>query len=405
MLLIANAVFVSRSGAALDSKLQAIRDAGHPLCLADVAPEPIVPEENAAVYYRRAKDDVRAVSEELNAVYSSENWAHGQLSQEQLQTIQRTMAAYPDLILHLQQAAECSNSQPDVDYEVTFSEFISGSLEHVQAMRAVARYIQARSLLLLAQEDREGALEASILNLRLASHVDSQSVLVTHLVAIAVRGIGLATANQVLRSGPVADSARDALDAELARIDLTEALGQAVIAERGLGLAAFNEFGLGRFWLTRGFANNAKIYYLDVLDSQLVQASQPFHEVLQAGPPAVAKRLSPWNMLADMVLPGIDAARQATERNRATTRCLLAVNALTRLEQEGVQVTSLADLKLPQEKTIDPFTGESLLMKKTPDGWVVYSVGNNLMDDGGQVDDLADFGLGPVPAIPSLQSP
>ena len=42
-------------------------------------------------------------------------------------------------------------------------------------------------------------------------------------------------------------------------------------------------------------------------------------------------------------------------------------------------------------------------MKKRPDGWVVYSVDRNLQDDGGQLDDQADLGLGPVPQLPALE--
>jgi hypothetical protein len=84
-------------------------------------------------------------------------------------------------------------------------------------------------------------------------------------------------------------------------------------------------------------------------------------------------------------------------------RCLRILNAAMRLEHQGVEVTGLQDLKLPEKETIDPFTGKPLLMKKLPEGWVIYSVGKNLKDDGGQVDDLIDFGLGPVPPLPSLQ--
>ena len=40
-------------------------------------------------------------------------------------------------------------------------------------------------------------------------------MLIGHLVAIGCRGISHDVVNRVLRSGPVSDSARDALDAEL----------------------------------------------------------------------------------------------------------------------------------------------------------------------------------------------
>ena len=399
VLLIGNAVFVWRSGAVLESRLQAIRDAGDPVCLADLARDPIPPEDNAAVYYRRAKEDIEAISQELLAVQTSDS----PISREDLQTIEQAMSAYPDVISVVERAGGCSDYYRDTDYGVTFNEFLNGSIEHVGYYRSISRYLRERCLLLTAKGDRDEALRASIFNFQLARHLDREPAIVSHLVAIAVRGIGVGTANRVLRSGPVADSARGALDAELARHDLTESYRHALITERAIGLTAFNELNLGRYWPARGYWNNAKIYYLDVMDSQLALASQPYHQVLQAGPPEVAGSMSPWNALADSVLPAVHAAREATERTRAVIRCLRTLNAITRLEQQGVEVTGLADLKLPEEETTDPFTGKPLLMKKLPDGWVIYSVGNALKDDGGKVDDWSDFGLGPVPPLPSLE--
>jgi hypothetical protein len=257
--------------------------------------------------------------------------------------------------------------------------------------------------MLTAKGERDEALRASILTLQLARHLDREPTIVTYLVATAVRGIGVETANRVLRSGAITDSARDALDAELGLHDLTESYRHALITERAIGLTAFTELNLGQSWPARGFWNNAVIYYLDVMDSQLALAPQPYHQVLQAGAPEVSRPVSPWTALADMVLPSIEATRQATERTRATIQCLRIVEIVTRRQQQGVEVTGLADLKLPEEDITDPFTGKPLLMKKLPEGWVVYSVGNDLDDGGGKLDGRSDFGLGPVSPLPSLK--
>ena len=55
---------------------------------------------------------------------------------------------------------------------------------------------------------------------------------------------------------------------------------------------------------------------------------------------------------------------------------------------------------LPVETTTDPFNGEPLRVKKMPKGWLVYSVGPNLQDDGGKLGDVdhGDIGVGPPPA-------
>jgi hypothetical protein len=45
--------------------------------------------------------------------------------------------------------------------------------------------------------------------------------------------------------------------------------------------------------------------------------------------------------------------------------------------------------------TLDPFSGKPLVVKRIEDGWMVYSVGENGIDDGGSFVDQKDWGLGP----------
>ena len=305
VLLIVNAVFIWRSGTALESRLQTIRDADDPLCLADLAREPIPPEENAAVYYRRAKEGIEAISQELLAVQTSDD----PISQKDLQAIEQAMSAYPDLIALVRKAAECPDSYSEIDW-VTFADTqSSGLLDEVQDRRTVARYLSDRCLMLTAKGDRDEALGASILCFQLARHLDREPTLVACLVAVAIRGTAISSANRVLRSGPVADSARDALAAELDRHDLTESYRHALITERAFGITEYNEMNLAYFWLARNYWNN----YLDVMDSQLDLASQPYHQVLQARPAVVSRPVSPWTKATN-------AIREATERTRATMR-------------------------------------------------------------------------------------
>ena len=64
-LLIANAWYVWSSDTRLERQLAAIREAGNPICLADLARQPIEPEKNAATYLRRAEADADAIVKDL----------------------------------------------------------------------------------------------------------------------------------------------------------------------------------------------------------------------------------------------------------------------------------------------------------------------------------------------------
>ena len=86
-------------------------------------------------------------------------------------------------------------------------------------------------------------------------------------------------------------------------------------------------------------------------------------------------------------------------------RCLRVLNALqgraekSDPEPTDPQVPKLSQLGLPTEATIDPFTGKPLHVKRLPEGWLIYSVGKDLKDDGGEVEDdveaALDVGIAP----------
>ena len=79
------------------------------------------------------------------------------------------------------------------------------------------------------------------------------------------------------------------------------------------------------------------------------------------------------------------------------SRSLRVLNAIqTRVPAGSDRVPELTELGLPVEATIDPFNGKPLHVKRLPEGWMVYSVGNNLVDDGGIPDGKSDVGAGPI---------
>ena len=55
----------------------------------------------------------------------------------------------------------------------------------------------------------------------------------------------------------------------------------------------------------------------------------------------------------------------------------------------------LRKLGLPADATIDPFTEQPLFIRKTELGWLIYSVGFDLKDNGGDVDQR-DVGIAPL---------
>jgi hypothetical protein len=124
------------------------------------------------------------------------------------------------------------------------------------------------------------------------------------------------------------------------------------------------------------------------------QVDQTIHEIYGKIP------TGPLGAFAHLIFPAIQAPHEAVARTRALVRCLRVLNALqVRTPAGSDEVPKLTELGLPAETTTDPFTGEPLHVKRTPRGWLVYSVGKNFEDDGGKLDNTySDVGVGPLPA-------
>ncbi len=87
---------------------------------------------------------------------------------------------------------------------------------------------------------------------------------------------------------------------------------------------------------------------------------------------------------------------QANARSLAVSRALRIENALRQFaEKNGREAMGLDELNLPAAATIDPYSGEPLKLKHTDEGWIIYSVMENGVDDGGEFKQLKDFGVAP----------
>ncbi len=135
---------------------------------------------------------------------------------------------------------------------------------------------------------------------------------------------------------------------------------------------------------------------LDFYEQVLPLAELPWSEIQKQFAKGGAL-LSPTGhgVLADLLLPAFEAAIKASRRDIALIRSLRIINALQLFaDRNGREATGLAELELPKDAMIDPFSGKPLIATHTDDGWLVYSVMENGVDDGGDFEEK-DRGLRP----------
>ncbi len=408
ILLVLNAFFVWSTGTALERRLLELRQAGDPVQLSDLAREPIPPELNADVYLRRATDDLDAIQQELMVLYPKTGVPTGDLSKSEQEKLEQLFAAYPRLMPLLEQAAECPDYDPGIDGSLPPSRFLDPGMDRGSKHRLLARVLRARTALLVAEGRIDDALASSVLVLRLTRHWRREPMLIGYLMTVACEQATMNGVNQALQAGPISPSARRALDAELALHDTMDGLRWALRSERTCSLSSVREFPSARMWIGRGFSNDLQLRLIRIFDHSLDQAQRPYSEVTASKNPDGARRggLNPLGLLVTLLEPPLKAAREPTERVRAMSRCLRVLNALqSRATTKSDQVPNLADLGLPLEVTVDPYNGEPLHLRKTPAGYLVYSVGKNLADDGGKLDGISDIGAGPKSNDDSVKKP
>jgi hypothetical protein len=408
IVLIFNAFFVWSTGTRLEARFAAMRQAGDPIQLADLAREPIPPEKNADVFLRRAANDLDAIEKELLAMYPRVGYPTGELTPAEQEKLEKLFAAYPKVVPLLEQAADCPDSDPQLDTTVLPSRFLELYMNDSSKHRLLVRVLRARSTWLLSRGRADDALAGQILALRLARHWFREPLLIGYLVTAACEQSAMENANRVLQAGEVSPAVRQALDTELARHDSMESYTSALRSERAFNLSSFQELPITGFWLTRGFMNHLMLRLLDLYDRHLNDAARPFAQVIAGwkSDPPPGGGLNPLGALVTLLQPSLAAAREPVDRVRAVSRSLRILNALqVRMPPGSDRVSPLNELGLPAEATIDPFNGEPLHVKKLPQGWMVYSVGSNGVDDGGNLDGRTDVGVGPVSRERSQQKP
>ena len=401
--LVANAWWVWTTDTRLERQLAAIRAAGDPLTLAELAPKPISPEKNAATYLRRAEAGIDAIYREVEAVPHFWEWfeTKGPTPAQIQKALKAAFSAYPDVIPLLQQAGACPDYDAQLDYTLPPEQFLAKMLPVIQEIRGDARVLQFRVRLLMAEGNYDEAVRTALILFRLAQHCSHNPTIVGYLVTATIQGIAVQSANLVLQAGPVSKEVRDALDAEIAIQERMEGYTWAYKSERAFVLDSFRDIARGRnFWLFRGYWNRQESECLEVLQTYvaLTLDQGPYRQTdrtIRRTYNQIAQKMSP---LVQLLVPATEAVHHAVTRVRTEIRSLRVLNALqTHVPAGGNETPKLTELGLPTETITDPFTGEPLHVKKTPQGWVVYSVGRNFQDDGGKLDDLpnGDVGVGP----------
>lgn len=387
----------------VEQRLAAMRAAGEPVTLADIA-SPLFPaERNAYTYLMQAEPQLKAIE---TAVGAAETAAGPRPSEQSppapsVQAAKRAaLAQHAKVIELLDKASRC----PAYSSGLTEQDIRDLSMiDSVQVKRSAARALTYHAEIALENGDPQTALRDCVILLRLSRLFDADPAMVNYLVALAVRGMAVDTAHRTLRAGPLPADLHQQLDQELAQHDLVKSYRQMLSTERAYGIQMFDVMvetnPLLRLWTIASDQNS----YLDYMGLAIDRADRPYADSQSRA--KLGQIIDSAGHFTHLVAPALGAASYANYRMTAQLRALRVLNALVQQPAEADASQVLAQLGLPVDATTDPFSGKPLLVRKIPEGWIVYSVGGKLADDGGMKlghETDKNVGLSPLAPVPEV---
>jgi hypothetical protein len=329
------------------------------------------------------------------------------------------LSKYDSDIEELRQASQLPYSRFPLEYDKDNPCMVL--LPHLNALRGCARVLQLRAIAELELGQTEKALADVKLMLRLVDAIRTEPVLISHLVRIAI----VDSVNQPIWEGLAEHKWSDAqlveLDRELAKLnflsDYKLAMRSELVFQGGIFdywrrhpeqlLNMYGEGGPSRTVLARArivlhlipsgwfYQNQLRCarlmveHYLPIADLNQGIISPAATRRAGAAVEADTKHLSPYNVFERLLLPALGAATKKFAYGQEAGDLARVGIALERYRlAHGEYPESLNALapqfiaKLPH----DVINGQPLKYRRTDGGqFVLYSVGWNEKDDGGEV--------------------
>jgi len=316
--------------------------------------------------------------------------------------VERFLDEYQGGLKALHQAAAIGGA---ARFPLNFDDGFSMLLPHAQEMRASARMLALEAHVKAHQGDTNGTVEAIVALATIGNSLENQPILVSQLVRVAMQGISINVTEELLPHVPFTDDELARLQAAFREQDFKAGFAHALAGERVIGaeamrnpseaLDADSQSTLGRLV----HASNEDLAFFLEIESDLRDAVQLDYpqtlDAVEATTDSLKARIStPFGrvryIFTGLLVPAADVAVSAAARIDGTSRCLDAVLAVERFRlREHRLPDSLAELvpDFLDAVPIDPFDGQPIRYVVNDDHYLVYTCGNNRIDDGGVKDD------------------
>ena len=298
---------------------------------------------------------------------------------------------------------------PRADFPVNWELGFAAQMPHLGQYREAARLVTCRALLTAQDGDVAGALEWCSTALRMARHATQEPTLIAQLVGMAMHATAMDAAEDIISAEAVPAEMSKSLREALAELDILGDYGQAMRLEVALGRATFEQLrehpeqlqgtlagdtdgeklasGIYSTWLWNPVYAYDMATYMRLSATQYAACRLPWRQgrqTLEKMEREVAG-LS-YAKLTRVLAPVSERALQRRDTSLARSQlCRIALELKAYKARNGHYPDTLAALQqhLAWDIPEDVFSGEPLLYRLSGDGFALYSVGPDAVDNGG----------------------
>jgi len=372
-------------------------------------------------FYRGSNNLFAAVSTAGEAVFTN-YFPIADVAQSPAADVLLALSRFDSNRLALQEAARRPSARFWINYDAGFGVL----LPHLAKIRGCAQYLALHATAALAAGDNQTALEDLRLSFRLLEAIRSEPILISHLVRISALHIALSPIAEGLSDQRWTEAELIELERELAGLDFLADYQFAMRGERAFSLWGVDYIRRsgGRAWgelmnpehspsnqgvVERTFGATAFALIPDGWFDQNKLALSRIHAnyilpLVEAEsrmvPPAASRaadeaitnrspRPNPYDLFSQMLLPALTKTAERTARAQNFVDLARVAIALERHRlTQGKFPDSLEALtpRFLAPLPSDVINGDPLHYRVEPEGgFVLYSVGWNEVDDGGQI--------------------
>ncbi|HET6453590.1 MAG TPA: hypothetical protein VFI02_04245 [Armatimonadota bacterium] len=376
----------------VNNRIAEIKARGEPITPSDLAGPKIPDSENGAVIYQKIFDrleeprfsnDREVLADFLSRKERAEN---PKLWDDTRDVIARYEWALP----MVKTAASKPKCRFSVDWNAPPMEI---KFPHLRKIMFLSYLTGAHAMIEAKEGNIGGANESIELGIRLGQSLKDEPHFLSQLSRLHVINTPLRILSDSLGYRAMDEDEARHLSNLLASIELRDGLRLGMISERALWSKQFELLRTepikssdgsrdrepGPFWIAFTYAN--ELHYQNVMNDCISSAKLPYR---QAKPRFGTSDTRFPFLVSGILLPNFPPVHWDRAMAKvAGSQILLALHV--HRNKYGSYPETLADLgkRLGWEIPTDPFSGKAFVYQRTGEGFVLYSIGPNLRDDGG----------------------